>query len=259
KALQDAMAQHSFSTIESAQAFAEDFLLQHNRRKIEEFHGLSAEQMSQMLYAPFDSPDLVASRAEVPLATCNSTPLGWLFLSLIEEIGEKGIKPTAKGNLPRALCRGLAEAYQSDFRQDDDVWRSPVSTETDFIELHIAHVVARLAGFVRKYKGRIIGSQKCRQRIRKNDGTGLDPAPLHTYVRKFNWAYWDSYPEVPMVQQSFLFTLYLLTRYGDEERSIEFYVDAFLNAFPVLANEIADESPYAETPEKALKRLYTYR
>lgn len=35
----------------------------------------------------------------------------FLFRLLVDAIGEQGLKPTAKGNLPRALCREAALAY----------------------------------------------------------------------------------------------------------------------------------------------------
>jgi hypothetical protein len=98
------MAQRSFPTIESAQAFVDVFFAEHNHRKIDDFHGPSPEQMSQMLYAPFDSPNLVSFQDKVPLAACSGTPLGWLFLHLIEAIGDDGVKPTAKGNPFHSPC-----------------------------------------------------------------------------------------------------------------------------------------------------------
>ncbi|WP_323012141.1 hypothetical protein [Castellaniella sp.] len=259
KALQDAMSQDAFPTIESAQTCAETFFIEHNRRAVDDFHGLSPEQMSQILYAPFDSPALVAFQDKVPLSACSQTPLVWLFLRLRDAMGDDGLKPTAKGNLPRAVCRTLAEDYRSTFHEDDDGWYGPVSTETDFIELHIVHVLATLAGFVRKYKGRLIISQKCRKLLKNNDGDGLYPALLECYIRQFNWAYWDRYPDLPFAQQSFLFTVYLLEKYGKDERPVDFYAKAFLRAFPMLQSQLPEEGRYTRPPEETATHLYIHR
>lgn len=42
----------------------------------------------------------------------------------------------------------------------------------------------------------------------------LYPLLLHPYIQKFNWAYRDGCQDLPFVQQSFLFSLYLLHQYG---------------------------------------------
>lgn len=203
EALHEALSQRSFPTLESAQTWAEAFFTEHNRRAQDDFHGLSPEQMNPMLYAPFDSPAVARFQKHVPLSACDDAPLCWLFLRLYEAIGDKGIKPTAKGNLPRAQCRDLADAYRARFGQNDDSWHGPVNTETDFIELHAVHVLAGLAGLCRKYRGRIIISQKCRNLMKKNEGGALYPVLLECHIREFNWAYLDGYPAMPFVQHRF--------------------------------------------------------
>jgi hypothetical protein len=51
---------------------------------------------------------------------------------------------------------------------------------------------------------------------------------LLSYVRDFNWAYRDGFPDLGFIQRSFLFTLYLLNLYGGEWLPEVFYEDAFL-------------------------------
>jgi len=77
------------------------------------------------------------------------------------------------------------------------------------------------------------------------------------YVEQFNWGYRDGYPELRFVQSAFLFTLFLLTRYGDIWRPQVFYEDAFLRAFPMLLDEVppSEISP----PDETLRRGYTWR
>ncbi|MDD3927800.1 MAG: hypothetical protein PHT33_14200 [bacterium] len=54
---------------------------------------------------------------------------------------------------------------------------------------------------------------------------------MQTYAQKFNWDYLDWYPELFFMQQSFLYTLYLLHKFGGEWRANAFYEDALLKAF----------------------------
>lgn len=47
---------------------------------------------------------------------------------------------------------------------------------------------------------------------------------------------------MPIVQEAFLFSLRLLSRYGDTPRPEGFYAEAFLQAFPMLLEEVEDRA-----------------
>lgn len=76
-------------------------------------------------------------------------------------------------------------------------------------------------------------------------------------MEKFNWAYLDGYPELDFPRQSFLFTLYLLQKYGGKTRRHTFYEEIFLTAFPRLLDEVA-ERPYMSA-EETVRRSYSQR
>src|SRR3546814_19281633 len=80
-----------------------------NQRPREEFHGLSPEQMHRILNQPFNSPEL--ARFPELLNSMPAAPILQLFELLTDAIGDDGLKPTAKGNLPRNICREAAQAY----------------------------------------------------------------------------------------------------------------------------------------------------
>lgn len=107
--IRQALEGRQLGSLEEANAFLADFSRQQNRRGREDFAGLSPEQMGRFLYHPFDSAELVTFQevlVEEPTA-----PILTLFRLLVDAIGEQGLKPTAKGNLPRAFCREAALAY----------------------------------------------------------------------------------------------------------------------------------------------------
>jgi len=85
----------------------------------------------------------------------------------------------------------------------------------------------------------------------------LYPLLLHAYIRKFNWGYRDSFQEIPFIQQSFLFTLYLLHKYGNSWKPAPFFSDNYLQAFPMIINEI--EPKLYEPPEDTLRHCYILR
>ena len=55
----------------------------------------------------------------------------------------------------------------------------------------------------------------------------------------------------------FLFTLFLLTRYGESWRPQNFYEDCFLQAFPMVLDEV--ESTAYLTAEDQVRSCYTLR
>lgn len=86
---------------------------------------------------------------------------------------------------------------------------------------------------------------------------GVYPRLLSTIATRFNWAYRDGYPDLRIVQWSFVFTLLLLNRYGSEWRDTSFYESAFVRAYPQALAE-CPPTEYA-TPESMLARCYRIR
>src|SRR4030067_3432079 len=66
----------SFASLEELQAFTDRFMRQRNQAPLDDFQGLSADQMHRFLHFPFDSPNLVtyapvvAGDPKAPLLRC---------------------------------------------------------------------------------------------------------------------------------------------------------------------------------------------
>ncbi len=253
--LRKALANREFETMEGLQGFLDQYTSERNHRPREDFVGLSSAQMYQMLYFEYESPDLVVLPEVIDIEP--EAPILFLFSLLADAIGEKGLKATAKGNLPRNFCRDADLAYwsqQTDMARPHDF---PVRLERDCPALHAMRIVAELAGLVRKYRGRFILSRKCRRMLACGGMHAVYPKLLEAYVCKFNWAYRDGFPDMPMIQTAWLFVLYLLARFGDTERPNTFYEDAFMRAFPVALEEVP-EAPWRDE-EDSLRRCFTIR
>ena len=244
-----------FSSLEEAQAVIEMFMQQQNSAPFAAFHGLSSEQMHRFLHFPFDSPALIHFTED--FATPPEAPVLTLFALLAKAIGKKGVKPTATGNLPRSLCREAALSFWGEEKYKQHTRYGSIRSEMDFFDLHCLRLVAGLAGLVRKYKGKFILTVKCRKKISAHGAGGVYPDLFMAYVKKFNWAYRDRFQEITFIQQAFLFTLFLLEKYGGKARPQTFYEDIFLEAFPDLLHGI-DEIPY-QPAEETVRRAYFYR
>ncbi len=253
--LRNALEGRQFNSLEEAQTFLDQITQQQNRRQLDEFHGLSPEQMHRILNFPFASPGLV--RLPEVLDAHLVAPILTLFELLIDAIGEQGLKPTAKGNLPRSFCREAALTYWGKQEYQERTRYGGINREDDFDDLHVTRLVAELAGLIRKYKGRFILSRDCRRLLAGDGMTAIYPRLFRAYVEQFNWAYRDGYPELRFIQSAFLFTLHLLNRYGDSWQSQVFYEDAFLRDFPMLLDEVPPSQVFS--PDDEVRRCYTWR
>ncbi|ABC33626.1 conserved hypothetical protein [Hahella chejuensis KCTC 2396] len=225
-----------FQSPEELQRHVERAIYARNSQPLEDLAGLSAAQMYDLLYHPYDSPEIVRF-PEIPDADVDA-PIITLFLLLAEQIGEQGIKPTAKGNLPRKLCQETALAYWGEELYLEDRKYGAINQEEQFFELHLTKLIAELAGLIRKYKGKLILSRKCRDWLGRNNKGKIYHELLRAYTEKSNWAYVDGYPELYIIQRSFVFTLYLLKKYSNEKRGSTFYEDCFIKAYPDALKEL---------------------
>ena len=249
------IADQSFDSLEDVQAQANNFMQQRNAQPVDEFMGLSPDQMHGLLYAGFESPELL--RFSASMSSGLAAPVLLLANEIIQAIDEKGLKLTARGNLPRALCQHAAEVFKAQYSYDDRLAMTSVNKEGDFVELHITHILLQEAGLIRQVKGRLLLSPKCKKMISSEKQIeGLYGLLFQTYCQKFNWSYRDGYPELVFVQQSALFTLYLLSKLGDEWQSVDIYTQGYLQAFPMLLDEMDDS--YA-TPSEQFGHCYRFR
>jgi hypothetical protein len=243
-----------FASEEEMLALAQDITARWGRRPLDDFHGLSPEQMHRLLHFPFDSPQFVLFPTQP--GTPPAAPLLTLVELLIGAIGEQGLKATAKGNLPRKFVQKAALIYETVWRRQGYAL-GKVLKEKDFFELHVARLVAELDRLICKSRGTFLLRPGGRKAMTEAGAASLYSHLLLAYVRDFSWAYWDRYPALPFLQHSFLYTLYLLNRYGDQWRASSFYEDAFLRAFPQVLEEVAP-LPYS-TPEQQVRSCYSWR
>ncbi len=251
----EAFEGQEFNDLEEAEQFANAFMQSRNSRRLEEFHDISPEQMMRLLHFPYESPEVVKfseSKSDV-----SSVPIIKLMLLLLNGIGEKGAKATVKGNLPRNLCREIAVNYYSEEEYQQRTKYRNINTEMDFFDLHVVRIIAKLAGLIKKYKGKYLLTKKGITFSSEDKQQELYLLLFQIYTSKFNWAYRDGYPELSIIQMSFAFTLYLLSRYGAQWQDYGTYCEYSLNAFPMVLNEI--EETAGSTPEKDFQRCYAYR
>ncbi len=258
--LREVIGEHEFASLEDAQAFVDDFAANHNDGPLEEFDGLSPHAMHRILHAPFDSPDVLAI-AERLEAEPRAPLLAWFHL-IASALGEKGVRATTTGNLPRALSQEAARVAQGDtaYGPEDRYERAPhtVRSEEDVFPLHYARVTARMAGLLRLYRGRWSLTRRAHRLLADGDDRAILLRLFRTLAAQVNWRYGTRIDRFEMVQSAWPFLLRLLQRYGDAPRPAEFYADAMITAFPMLLEEAPvfewDHADPDATAERARRR-----
>ena len=229
-----------------------------NRQGLDVFSGLSPMQMSAILYKPFDSPDVLTFPKTVEGA---DAPILSLFLLLADGIGETGVKLTATGNLPRNLCREVAQIHLG---EDGYLKRTEfcgINKETDFYDFHVMRLVAGLAKLTRKYKGKILLTNKAVKLLEAEQYGELYMHLFKAYTTEFNWGYWDAYSELQIIQMAFAYHIHGWQGMGSG--AVESYrsVSDFLGAFPMMIDEVMDlESEYISSdPARYIEQCYNVR
>ena len=244
-----------FESMEELNAFAQQHMNNMNHVPSADFMGLSSEQVHKFLYQPFDCPELVTIPAKLDFQPV--APIVEVLGLLLDAIGEKGLKATATGNLPRNLCREIALAHWSKEKYEFRKVYGQIMTESNVAELHITRLVCEAARVIRKQSGRFELAPAWKTPWRVHGAAALYPALLKAYAARYNWGYYDNLGECSIVQQSFLFSLYMLSRNGGKWRPLEFYEDGFIQAFPAAAQDFADIARV--DPKAAAKMVYRNR
>jgi hypothetical protein len=79
---------------------------------------------------------------------------------------------------------------------------------------------------------------------------------FQAFTEKFLWSYNDLYPEQPIGQLGWAFSVIMLEKYGDQPHTVDFYADKYLNAFPMF---IIFFQPSYSTPEEQFFSCYGIR
>jgi hypothetical protein len=228
-----AMKGQAFESIEKAEAFADAWLGKKNAEPKSEFLGLSPEQMHRMMYRAFEeTSDVVTLNRNLSSEKILEIPIVKEAVYFLRRLGElQPLKATAKGNLPRAFACEIHDR----FPEDPEFPHSIVSEEDDMKLSSLRHIL-EMCGWIKKRNRKFYLTQKGKIL----NGKGFGPDDFHhlfqTYMRKFNWASRDLYPELGIIQQAFLFSCYILHRKAKPCANANELSAYFVQAFPAVIN-----------------------
>lgn len=190
----------------------------HNTQPIGEFGGLSPTQIKGLIYSGWwEEPESVLLNRNLSLEDLAKVPFFHncrLLLGLLQEAG--GVKTTTRGNLNRKVVKQLFEKsirlegmFSSRFSQPR------VLNEEDVSSVHIPRIVSELAGLLKKRKGHFEITRKAKAFLKNENAGELYSLLFDVYFRIFDISYCDGLPEIEMIQHTFPYSLYWMSKFSE--------------------------------------------
>jgi len=252
--MQSALEDQDFGSVEEAQVFADAFADAKNREPVPEFLGLSPEQMYRLLYRPLrDTSDIVILNKNLSKEELSHIPVVKEIVYFLRRLGEsQPLRATVKGNLPRAFAQELHETFADPRRSDYPI----MSEEEDWKLIALRHILT-MCGWIKKNKQRFDLTRAGKKLVDNGFGSEDFFHLLETYMLEFNWASRDSYPELYLIQQSVLFSCYLLHLKAKAYIHADELGKYFTETFPTVLNQVAGNS--YTTPEQLVGSAFSNR
>lgn len=113
-----------------------------------------------------------------------------------------------------------------------------------------------IGGLVKKVSGKLTLTNTATKLVEANNRLQLFSQFFQAFTNKFLWSFNDGYPEQPIGQLGWTFSVIMLDKFGDQTHTIYFYADKYLKAFPKF---ISFFRPDYSTPERQFFRCYGVR
>ena len=223
-----------------------------------DFEGLTSNEMRGLLCSPYDEDkSLLRLNTEIDNKLIGQVQFYnhiLQYLNLLRE--QQPLKLTQKGNLPRKFCRELCDM---DILEDERDYfkKHPLRREEDSHYINLINIFTQLLGFTKKKHGTKSLTNKCEKYLEEKSPSELYRYLFTIYTTRFNWGYFDLYPESTIIQGGFGFSIFLVQKYGNKPREIRFYSDKYLRAFPIVMGDFPDTS--YSSGEKEFQRCYYVR
>ena len=201
---------------------------------MDDFVGFSPKEMHAILYSPFKEPCPIKIKKKIAATFLEKIPAFQICKNIINGIAEvDGIKLTKAGNFPPKMVQGI---YDKKYIEDRFIESgiTKLRSEKDWLPFHSLRIAMDLGGLIRKSKGKVVLTKKCKSYLSNKNDSVLFKEILISYCNKFNWAYNDIYDNQHTGQFGFLFLIHLLLTYYSEPHDLKFFTNKYFNAFPTL-------------------------
>ena len=161
----------------------------YNEKPSDDFVGFSPKEMHEILYNPFEESCPIKIKKKITATVLEKIPAFQICKNIINSITEAdGIKLTKTGNFPPITVQGI---YDKKYIEDRFIESgiTKLRTEKDWLPFHSLRIALSLGGLIRKYKGKVILTKKCKSYLLNKNDSLLFKDILISYCNKFNWTH----------------------------------------------------------------------
>jgi hypothetical protein len=243
-------------TLDDLNVVLQQRMAQQNNRPNPDFCGLSPNQMTNWLYAPF------SERSDITISTPNdlstSPVMRYLALMLDEAMQQEGsFKATAKGNLPAKLVKQATELLPefaiAKFDTPMSINEFGGSSEDKFNALHYTRLLAEIAGIIYLRSGRFHVKKAAQKQYQSHGLNAFFLPMLEAAVTGYNWGYLDAWGDHLDLRIFWVFMLWRLQHHA----SIDQLTEEFCVAFPDFLHQFPSENYFS--PQDQLQNLIESR
>jgi len=234
----------------------------YNTTPVDNFDGLTPHDMYRLLYSPIGSPAAACALNEsITNDMLKDASLVNELRLLVRIIQKSGFLTLTKaGYLPSDVCLELAEAGALGretwwYHHKKSKKKITIVKEADYWHLQLLHRCMTLFGLARKQKGKLFLTKKAEELLAKDAHIHFYNYVLTHYFNGYNWGFQDHYQDATTIQNSALFSVHLVQKYGQTLRSAEFYTAKFNNAYPLAIEDFIK----SDDPSQEVTYCYTLR
>jgi hypothetical protein len=213
-----------------------------NNIPIDDFEGFSSADMNYLVYETFSNDSPFQIKKNIPDDILDQIPFLLQIEYLLKKINDLGeLKLTAKGFLPTTLVK---EIYDLGLIKDYAIEKgiTKLYAETSSQPINLTRLITELAGFTKKRYNKLTLTKTWRDKLLKKNRQDIFIHAFSTFMQKFNWGYFDLYSSQATGTVGSAYSLFLLSKYGDNERLVSFYAEKYLKAFPSLIDSFKEDS-----------------
>lgn len=246
KGLQAALDGREFANMDELERFAEAHVAAERNRPLEDFLGLSPDQMHRILSGRFSElRGFLSFGTGLAEGDLKFMPLLEDAVYILRALVAGPLKATQTGKLPKALVLAWWEEL-GQWREPDERLRAILKprNEAEAWGLFECRLQLMAAGLLALKGTRFELTREGRGLIEPTDLDGL----LGRLVKTIGWGWdWNEVREAgrdfnPFSQSSFAFNLHLLGRLARDWTYAEDLVSAYLRAFPLIRDQYREES-----------------
>jgi hypothetical protein len=231
-------------------------ILRYNNSPLEKLSGLTPTQTHELIHGPLGENSCIKFSPTINYETLDEIPFFKISEELLKIIKRDGfIKLTPLGALPKKV---LTELYEYKFILEqliesgiNKLWR-----EDDCITIKTARIVCTSTNLVKKSNGKLLLTKNGERYIKSENRVELFKVIFLIFTEKYNWGYSDGYTDEPVGQYGYLFSIFLLKKFGENENLENFYASKYLKVFEKFIT-LFDED--YSTPEDQFNSCYYLR